>query len=532
VSSRGLFWIVTLSGLSMAAPLLTQEWAGVERLQGRVLDLDDQPIVGAVVTLRSVESSGMAPEPVATDGNGRWLIGGLAASRWEITVKAKGYRTSLGWIETHHGGPDTPLTVWMRPLAEVTPSFAENRQSVIGFIEMGNDLLEQGHYSRARQEYGKALAALPAESQPEILRAVARTHFLQNEIEETILTLRQALAMAPADPTTRQLFRSVLEQQGRLAEAENLLAALDRGEEIDRAGSLGESREGAISNPTAPRQLPLETLSADRNGRFRARLSKLSPASDLATVLERLGVDPQYLDGEQGDRGQYSLAEESFQVYVPPAPPSPSGYGLLVWISPTPFGGFVREEIGELLDQHGLVWIGADNAGNVRPSWFRVMLALDAVHNLAATYPIDDQRIYAAGYSGGGRITSSLAQLYPEVFRGGISLFGCDYMDKLPIPFKPGAHWPAAYPPPPRERSRSLKKEGRFVLITGELDFNRAQTKATYERMLADGFENVAALVIPGASHYHRVEMNWLDQSLEFLDGGARPQGPGWSTVD
>jgi len=93
-------------------------------------------------------------------------------------------------------------------------------------------------------------------------------------------------------------------------------------------------------------------------------------------------VDPQYLDQDQGDRGQYNLEEESFQVYVP------------------------------------------------------------------------------------------LAQLYPEVFRGGISLFGCDSMDKLPIPFK------------------------------------------------------------PGASHYHRVEMNGLDQSLRFLDGGARPQGAGGSTVD
>lgn len=158
-----------------------------------------------------------------------------------------------------------------------------------------------------------------------------------------------------------------------------------------------------------------------------------------------------------------------------------------------------------------LGWIDADNAGNLLPSWFRMMLALDAVHNLDVNYPVDEQQIYAAGYSGGGRIASSLAQLYPEVFRGGLSLFGCDYMDKLSIPFKPGAHWPAAYPPPPPERLRALKKDGRFVLITGELDFNRAQTKATYERMRGDGFENVAALVIPGASHYHQVERDWLD---------------------
>ena len=58
----------------------------------------------------------------------------------------------------------------MRPLAEVSPSFAENPQSIIGFVEMGNDLLEQGHFERARREYTKAALALPEESRPEILR--------------------------------------------------------------------------------------------------------------------------------------------------------------------------------------------------------------------------------------------------------------------------------------------------------------------------------------------------------------------------
>jgi poly(3-hydroxybutyrate) depolymerase len=39
-------------------------------------------------------------------------------------------------------------------------------------------------------------------------------------------------------------------------------------------------------------------------------------------------------------------------------------------------------------------------------------------------YSIDEQRVYASGYSGGGRITSGLALLYPEVFGGGFSVYG------------------------------------------------------------------------------------------------------------
>ena len=59
------------------------------------------------------------------------------------------------------------------------------------------------------------------------------------------------------------------------------------------------------------------------------------------------------------------------------------------------------------------------------------------------------------------------------------------------------------------------------MLLTGELDFNRAQTRATYRQMLEDGFQHVLFLQIPGASHYHAVEKEWLDRGLRYLDGRA-----------
>ena len=145
-------------------------------------------------------------------------------------------------------------------------------------------------------------------------------------------------------------------------------------------------------------------------------------------------------------------------------------------------------------------------------------MALDAVVNMTGLYEIDEHRVYAAGYSGGGRITSGLAMLWPEVFRGGFSIYGCSYFGAVPVPDKPGARWPASFPRPAQRELRRLADEQRFVLLTGELDFNRAETLATWETMVGDGFRHAVYLEVPGASHYTRVPLAWLERGVEALD--------------
>lgn len=86
------------------------------------------------------------------------------------------------------------------------------------------------------------------------------------------------------------------------------------------------------------------------------------------------------------------------------------------------------------------------------------------------------------------------------------------------MPDKPGAHWPARYPTPPRDRLRQLKRDSRFVLLTGEWDFNRPQTQKIYDLMVADGFDRVTYLLIPGASHYDPPGGEWWEKAIAALD--------------
>ncbi len=500
-------------------------WVG-----GAVTGPDDRPITGATVRVWPSEARGEAIFETATDGQGRWRLLGLEPGRWQLEVTARGYYPARGWFQVPAARPETTVDVELRSLEETSPSFAENRSTIVRWLEKGNALLEQSRPGAARAEYEKALGALPREERPQVLQAIARTYFLEGEIERSIEALQQAIGIAPDDAELRQLFLNLLASADRLDEAPELLeeaarAAVETGKEGGVAGI--EPAVGTAPPPTgegSPFTPSIEAV-AGRSGRFRTVLSARSPLSGVETYLERFELSGAELRATDPAGGVYDLASESFELFVPESHAEDRPHGLLVWISPTPYGGFRNPEFERVLAEHQLIWIGAHDAGNGRWGWYRVGLALDAVHNARKLYAIDPRRIYVAGYSGGGRIASQLAMLYPEVFSGGFFVYGCDWFEPLPVPDRPGSLWPARFAAPPESVLERLRSGSRFVLLTGDRDFNRSQTKQIYKRMRARGFENVTYLQIPGADHYFGLPAEWLERGLAGLDGGfaARP---------
>ncbi|MGB5552313.1 MAG: carboxypeptidase regulatory-like domain-containing protein [Thermoanaerobaculia bacterium] len=506
-----------------------QIWAGEAVVRGVVTDIDGHPIAGAQVALALVNQPGAGPRTVKTDNQGRWRIGGIAEGRWDLVIEARGFVSVEGWVQSAERYSE-PVEVWMRPLEEVTAGFAESSSSVRWWLAKANTLLEQGHYDEARTEYEKALGALPRSSQPEVLRSIARTHYLQGDQEGAIRTLQWALVVSPADTHSYQLYTTLMGQLGRGPEARRFLNDLEvrtpteltqMADEYSAALPKVETRTSSLAERP---EIPIEEPMAGRTGSFRVRFLEKSPHSSLEVLLQRLNLDRADVEAADHSGGAYVLKDESFRVYVPPSYSPDAGFGLLVWISPTPFGGFVAAEMRQALDRNRLIWVGADNAGNGRARWYRYLLALDAAHNILKLYSVDDDQVFVGGYSGGGRVTSGLAMLYSEVFQGGFSMFGCDYPERLSVPDKPGAHWPPGFPAPPKSELHQVKSRSRFVLLTGQLDFNRAQTRKTYLKMLDDGFEHVLYLQVPDASHYDHPDEAILTQGFSFLIG--EPLGP------
>jgi hypothetical protein len=258
-----------------------------------------------------------------------------------------------------------------------------------------------------------------------------------------------------------------------------------------------------------PTSQPVQT------GRFQLTFTEKSPQSDTTEICKRMGwrVEPLKEFGKPMD---YDPAKESYEVYVPASYTGSEPYGLFVWISPG-HRGDVPQQFYEVLDRHKLIAIGANNAGNDRELWNRMSVAMDAPFNMKKRYNLDPKRMYVSGASGGGRTSSRIAMLFPEVFNGGYYQIGVDFYKVLWVDKEGGKMYKQAFQRAARGPFEIVRDNVRHVLLTGETDPNRAQTKLTYEQMKKDGFKHVTYLEQPGLGH-QPPSAEWFEKGIVALD--------------
>ncbi len=243
-----------------------------------------------------------------------------------------------------------------------------------------------------------------------------------------------------------------------------------------------------------------------------------SPLSSVQKVTGRFRAT---LNNPPGD---YNLADESFELYVPGSYDGSEAYGLMVWINAGDHGS-PPENFLPILDKHKLIWIGANRSGNTRSFWHRAGLALDGLHNAKQRFNIDPMRLYVSGISGGGRSASRVGLVYADEFAGAFSIIGTDYFKRLPHPDSNRnqvqqtlVFWAPAFNPPSPSVLRRAKRDGRYVLLTGETDGNRDQTLVTYEYGYKRAkFNHVTYLEVPGMGHV-MPPAEWFDKGLAALD--------------
>jgi dienelactone hydrolase len=206
--------------------------------------------------------------------------------------------------------------------------------------------------------------------------------------------------------------------------------------------------------------------------------------------------------------------DESFHVRVPTNHDRSRPAGVLVWISPTD-DGRLPPVLERGVDELGLIAVGAEMAGNTRPLTDRLQLMLDAVETARRRFLIDEERVYVAGMSGGGRCAAMLQCALPEVFAGTVPIVGIDTYHHVPTGHG-DARWAARFgkPPPPVFH---LLKSRRIAPITGDLDFNDTETRARAGLLAEDGL-TVRVEIVPGMGHtlpppdtFARV-LSWVDQ--------------------
>src|SRR5262245_26513632 len=200
------------------------------------------------------------------------------------------------------------------------------------------------------------------------------------------------------------------------------------------------------------------------------------------------------------------LAKEKFDVYVPGGPPPAAGYGLLVFISPSPQP--LRPRFWRApLDRHGLIFICAQNSGNdTNILDRRVPLALLAYENVRARFPIDGSRVYVGGLSGGSRTAEIVALAYPDIFRGALLNAGADPIDGQDGIYKP-----------PAELFRAFQ-HSRLVYVTGEKDLDVLAQDEVSRRSMRDACVfDIKTETVFGIGH-EAIDAVAMDRALDDLE--------------
>jgi hypothetical protein len=143
----------------------------------------------------------------------------------------------------------------------------------------------------------------------------------------------------------------------------------------------------------------------------------LSPLAnvEIARATEHAALRPQAVD----------LVQERFSVYVP-AQRKARGFAVIVFIPPWQ-DAHLPTGWAAVLEQHGMIFVSAAKSGNEENVLDRrIPLALLAAYNIAQRYPVDPDRVYIGGFSGGSRVALRTALAYPDLFHGALLNAGSD----------------------------------------------------------------------------------------------------------
>lgn len=243
-----------------------------------------------------------------------------------------------------------------------------------------------------------------------------------------------------------------------------------------------------------------------------AAFQQYSALSSSALLVQRLfsPLTAQKIEREIASSGTtlagqpLDLTKERFLVYVPPEPES-RRYALLVFVPPWQ-DARLPSGWAAILDRLGVIFVTAARSGNDEPALGRrEPLALLAATNVMSRYPVDPERVYVAGFSGGSRIALRLALGFPDLFRGALLNAGSDPIGNKEVPI------------PSRELFLKFQESSRLVYLTGERDAaHGAEDMLSVRSMHRWCVFNLATYTEPRIGH-EVADGTFLSQALTYL---------------
>jgi tetratricopeptide (TPR) repeat protein len=250
--------------VAAATPLAAQDWKGLGRLEGRVVDADGKPIEGAAVTLDLPERGGGGPS-AKSDKKGRWAVGGITAGKWDADVTAAGYVVKKVTIPLPaESARLPPVEIRLERAQPAGPS-----PELLAAVGRGDEAYKAGRFAEARGEYEKVLAQKP-ELSATLHEMIARCYSQEGNHAEAVEHLQK---LVDADPTNVKL--KVLMAQEALSGG-----LVDRGMAI-----LKEVDDGSVTDPDVYYNVAVLLMNQRRTD------------DALPFLTKSVALDPKFADG-------------------------------------------------------------------------------------------------------------------------------------------------------------------------------------------------------------------------------------------
>lgn len=233
VLRRTLLVFAAVAMVLAGTPALAQDWAGSGRVKGTVVDTDGNPVADAQVIYRLLADPESGPPPMTTNKKGKFSMLGLKGGTWVVRVEADGY---IPWSSPE---PVEVFSTGVSPIVEAVLEalpkevlVARGRAEANAFLKAGDELLKGGDAPGAREQYSLSLELLDEVDFPVVYTAIANTYLEEGDLRAAEAEADRALAIDEGWVEAIKVKCAIAAAEGRLAEAETLLATIPEDEVV------------------------------------------------------------------------------------------------------------------------------------------------------------------------------------------------------------------------------------------------------------------------------------------------------------
>jgi tetratricopeptide (TPR) repeat protein len=288
-------YVLVAAALLLAGPALAQDWKGMGRMEGRVLDADGKPLPDVSVKLNLPSRGGGTT--VKTDKKGHWAIGGIASGAWQLDLEAPGYAIKKITVSLpSESARLAPIEVKLDKAAPTGPP-PEVREA----LEKGDEAFKAGRFAEARAQYEKLLALRP-ELAETLYRQIAFAYSREGNYAKAVEYLDKLVQTDPTNVNLKLLAAQEALRGGMLDKGLEMLKGVD---------------DSSIKDPEVFYNVAALLLNAQK------------PEDAIRYLTKAVTVDPAYVDG-YFQRGLAYLqlqktpeAKADFQKVVELAPTGP-----------------------------------------------------------------------------------------------------------------------------------------------------------------------------------------------------------------